>query len=297
MSCAHRCLGGRGRGCCCRPRAAPGVCGRGRTHHLPPPRSGAIGARARRRWWRQRLRRAAAALGLRLWVSEFGTGRGAAALAQHIVRDLATLLPSAWVFWQAVEDEGSGWGLVEAPITSVALAALQPPSKPTGHQAGRQDASVAASRRPHAVTLMPGFYVLKFLRQALPPGSVLFRVPALRDAGFGVARSPSHAVLITLNAASSAPMRLAIDVSDWVGAAGDGGDAGLALQLSVLHLEGLAPVRAPPPDAGPAALAAACAYGSSYVEHSLGELDTSGILRLEVPAASLAAVHVCVNTV
>jgi hypothetical protein len=37
---------------------------------------------------------------LPLWVSEFGTGRGALQLARHIVKDLSTLLPSAWVYWQ-----------------------------------------------------------------------------------------------------------------------------------------------------------------------------------------------------
>lgn len=66
---------------------------------------------------RRRLRKLLQKCGdVPLWVSEFGTGRGALQLAKHVVKDLATLLPCAWVYWQAVEGPGSGWGLLELPI-------------------------------------------------------------------------------------------------------------------------------------------------------------------------------------
>jgi hypothetical protein len=239
--------------------------------------------------------------GLPLWVSEFGTGRGAATLAEHIVRDLATLLPCAWVYWQAVEDEGSGWGLVEAPIAAVAQAVQQrsddqaAQQRSDDHAAQQPAAQPTTVCGPHAVNLMPAFFVLKFLRQLLPPGAVLFRVAALRSRGFGIARSPRHAVVVVLNVAPDALMHLELDVSAWTAAAARSGGARLALRLSVLRLGRLSTVPAPPPGASLAELAAACTCVSGYHEEDLqgvSDAAVSGLLRLEVPAASLAGIHV-----
>jgi hypothetical protein len=54
-----------------------------------------------------------------VWMSEFGYGYGDAfkdnlKLARHIFRDLKTIRPRAWVYWQAVENLGwSDWGLIQ----------------------------------------------------------------------------------------------------------------------------------------------------------------------------------------
>lgn len=74
--------------------------------------------------------------GVLLWVSEFGTGRGALQLARHIVKDLATLLPSSWVYWQAVEDMGANWGLVEMPMQHPDRAAAGDAAAGTAAEAG-----------------------------------------------------------------------------------------------------------------------------------------------------------------
>jgi hypothetical protein len=74
--------------------------------------------------------------GASLWVSEFGTGRGALQLARHIVKDLATLLPSAWVYWQAVEDMGANWGLMEMPMQHPDRAAAGDAAAGTAAEAG-----------------------------------------------------------------------------------------------------------------------------------------------------------------
>jgi len=76
--------------------------------------------------------------GIRLWMSENDTPldkdpedldgmASALAFAEHIVMDLKRLEPSAWVFWQAVEDlsarngrAGSNWGLVKADLRAAA---------------------------------------------------------------------------------------------------------------------------------------------------------------------------------
>lgn len=60
----------------------------------------------------------------RLWVSEFGMGgpdtiENAFKLALHIFRDLQTLNPEAWVYWQVVENQSpNGWGLLHVNFTN-----------------------------------------------------------------------------------------------------------------------------------------------------------------------------------
>ena len=80
------------------------------------------------------VRDVAHASGIRLWMSEndtpldkdpedFDSLDSALAFAEHVVMDLKRLEPSAWVFWQAVEDlstrngaTGSNWGLIKADL-------------------------------------------------------------------------------------------------------------------------------------------------------------------------------------
>lgn len=78
------------------------------------------------------LRNLAAKYDKDLWMSETGAGEGshnhelidpALSLANVIRRDLKELQPSAWVYWQAVEDEdraikyNHNWGLIHAKFT------------------------------------------------------------------------------------------------------------------------------------------------------------------------------------
>lgn len=80
------------------------------------------------------VRDAARAAGIRLWMSEndaplekdpedFEGMASPLAMSEHIVLDMKRLEPSAWVFWQAVEDlsvrggsKGSNWGLIKADL-------------------------------------------------------------------------------------------------------------------------------------------------------------------------------------
>lgn len=75
------------------------------------------------------LRELAAQKGKKLWMTEFGTGGTEAhnhedmtsvmELADRIILDLQNLQPTAWVYWQAVEDEGAqnNWGFVHADFS------------------------------------------------------------------------------------------------------------------------------------------------------------------------------------
>lgn len=89
-----------------------------------------------------RVREAARAAGIRLWMSENDTPlRGdpedfqrmstPLVFAEHVVMDLKRLEPAAWVFWQAVEDlsarggPGSNWGLIKADLRSPAAGPHQ----------------------------------------------------------------------------------------------------------------------------------------------------------------------------
>jgi len=74
----------------------------------------------------QELKEYADAHNLHLWMSEYGTGGSAdhshedmtsvMELAERIMIDLRVLQPKAWVYWQAVEDEGANnnWGFIHA---------------------------------------------------------------------------------------------------------------------------------------------------------------------------------------
>jgi len=114
------------------------------------------------------VRDIATATGLRLWMSEadlsppnvpedFDDVRPALALAEHIVRDLKRLEPSAWVFWQAIEDlsaRGSGgghnWGLIKMDL------AAKPSPNPAVHITAKYWAMANFSRY-----LRPGFRLLR----------------------------------------------------------------------------------------------------------------------------------------
>lgn len=74
----------------------------------------------------EELRALADKLGKKLWMSEYGTGgsephnhedmTSVQELADRIMFDLKIMQPSAWVYWQAVEDEGANnnWGFIHA---------------------------------------------------------------------------------------------------------------------------------------------------------------------------------------
>lgn len=78
----------------------------------------------------EELRNFAQEKGKHLWMSEYGTGgsephnhqdmSSVMELGERIIFDLRVLRPSAWVYWQAVEDEGAknNWGFIHSDFTS-----------------------------------------------------------------------------------------------------------------------------------------------------------------------------------
>ena len=51
----------------------------------------------------------------RLWMSEYGDDDSSGLkMAQSILQDIRRLRPTAWIYWQPVEPELSGWGLINA---------------------------------------------------------------------------------------------------------------------------------------------------------------------------------------
>lgn len=78
------------------------------------------------------LREYAKQTGKKLWMSEFGAGGSEAhnhqdmssvmELAERIIFDLRMLQPAAWVYWQAVEDEGANnnWGFIHSDFSKEA---------------------------------------------------------------------------------------------------------------------------------------------------------------------------------
>jgi hypothetical protein len=82
---------------------------------------------------RTELRQLADRHGKVLWMSEYGTGgdvphnhddvRPGLRLSSQILKDMKEMRPAAWVYWQAVEDEGvscqedSNWGFLHADMS------------------------------------------------------------------------------------------------------------------------------------------------------------------------------------
>jgi hypothetical protein len=187
-----------------------------RAHHAPCSQDNGLA--------RRRLRRLLQRWGgTPLWVSEFGTGRGPLQLAQQVVRDLATLLPSAWVYWQAVEGLGAGWGLLEAPLThppppppspGPVAAAGSVSSGGAAVNGGSSGAAAAApvraanggsgsgEQRVRQLVVHPNYWVMHFLVGAVPVGSRLWQVQGLGSCGLAV-QQPSveqqHWVLLYVN--------------------------------------------------------------------------------------------------
>lgn len=74
------------------------------------------------------LHSVAASSGKRLWMSEFGTGAGATlsdiqgglALSAQILSDMRELQPTAWIYWQVVEDAEyqDTWGMIQTAFAS-----------------------------------------------------------------------------------------------------------------------------------------------------------------------------------
>jgi O-glycosyl hydrolase len=54
----------------------------------------------------------------RLWMSEYGDGDPTGlTMARQIVRDLRQMMPTAWVYWQAI-DGGYGWGCIDMDLNA-----------------------------------------------------------------------------------------------------------------------------------------------------------------------------------
>lgn len=212
-----------------------------------------------------------------MWISEFGTGRGALQLAKQIVMDCATLLPAAWVYWQAVEDVGSGWGLLERPITHP-----QQPGGAAGSGGGQAavseggEAGSTGDSPAAAIVLHPNFWVLQFLVRAVPVGSRLCQVKGFGSRGFGVQLPSQRWRLVYLNASASTEELLQVDISSCCGV------GGAAVAVQVLDVGGLQPETAAVGGKAPAACKACKGVA----------LTADGSTRLEcaVPPGHLVAI-------
>jgi O-glycosyl hydrolase len=68
---------------------------------------------------RTQLHQLAARLGKDLWLSEYGNGQTSGLeMSEQILLDMRQLQPTAWVYWQAVDMSGSGWGMLQSPLNT-----------------------------------------------------------------------------------------------------------------------------------------------------------------------------------
>ncbi len=66
-----------------------------------------------------------------LWMSEEGDNDASGlTTAARIIRDLREMQPTAWIYWQAIDQTGTGWGLIDMDLNGIATQPGQPSSKP-----------------------------------------------------------------------------------------------------------------------------------------------------------------------
>lgn len=153
------------------------------------------------------VRDAAQAAGIRLWMSEDDTPlRGEPenftgmatplAFSQHLVLDLKRLQPSAWVFWQAVEDIsasngqlGSNWGLIKTNLR-------------------------AAPNAPHPIHITRKYWAMAQFSRFIRPGYRLIPVEDIDTVG---ALSPAGKTLVLVHVNGGNNPRLLVIPKGWHG--------------------------------------------------------------------------------
>ena len=132
---------------------------------------------------RVRLNALAQSFGKRLWMSEYGDGDASGmTLSEHILSDMRLLRPTAWVYWQAVDD--NDWGLLVNPQDGV----------------------------PHfAYTLNPKYYVLANYSKFIRPGDTLIEIDDPHSLAAYNATSGKLVIVTTNNTAEA--VNITFDVS------------------------------------------------------------------------------------
>lgn len=133
--------------------------------------------------------------GIRLWMSEndtplpgdpedFAGMASPLAFAEHVVLDLKRLEPSAWVFWQAVENLSGGngkptsnWGLIKADLA-------------------------APAQGPHAIHVTAKYWAMAQFSRYIRPGDRLIPVDDMDTAG-ALSPNGSRLVMVHVNAGLS----------------------------------------------------------------------------------------------
>jgi galactan endo-1,6-beta-galactosidase len=127
-----------------------------------------------------------------LWMSEYGDNDASGAtLAQTIVYDLHGLHPNAWVYWQPVEPNRSGWGLVNADYVNAGDRPAPAVSTPL----------VQVNRK---------FFVFGQFTRYIRPG---FRVIEINDAASIAAFDPKASKLVIVVQNGASPVRVSYDLS------------------------------------------------------------------------------------
>jgi len=104
-----------------------------------------------------------------LWMSEEGDKDSSGmTTAQRIVEDLRDMQPTAWIYWQAIDQTGTGWGLIDMDLNA---------------------------RKTNAVT-NKRYYVFANFTRFIPPGATFFSVDDPDSVAASVGKT---AIVVTLN--------------------------------------------------------------------------------------------------
>jgi O-glycosyl hydrolase len=115
----------------------------------------------------------------RIWMSEYGDGDASGlTMAHQIITDLRQMMPTAWVYWQAI-DNGGGWGCIDMDLNN----------------------------RSQTYTVNPKYYAFAQFSNFIRPGAKFISVS---DANTVCAQNGSQVVLVT---ASDSAQSVSYDLS------------------------------------------------------------------------------------
>lgn len=169
-------------------------------------------------------------------------------------RDLATLLPTAWVYWQAVEEPGSTWGLVQATFPAESKAEIEKVRPTDGDNlellndadaaasdaraAAAAEVAAAAPRAPVKIIFTPQYHVVKLLARAVPRGARVFAVPELKQRGAGAWLGGGRVTYALVNPSKArGPRALTLDARPLLVAAGGKAAAARVTTLDAAALD------------------------------------------------------------
>jgi hypothetical protein len=125
------------------------------------------------------------------------------------------------VYWQAVEEPGATWGLVQVPLKDPDCECKPGEEAPADDKKASEDKPPAPKLPKGTVLRTPQYHVLKRLVRVIPKGARVFPVKGFKGSAVGAWLGPGKLNYVFVHpAAAKKPLTLSLDTSALSGAGG-----------------------------------------------------------------------------